>query len=384
MKMAMNGETASLHLSAVILHHSLMLADGIVEALRLQAHFSGEFDSPMYGELMRCCADDVEQGGPLATLLDGWEGKPMPDALPMRIFGAVHRLVLDGKAPALAAFYPTVGGTPRWPDTWNAFRDVLVQHAAFIRPELDRQVQTNEVRRSAALLGGFLTIAAATGKPLRLLEIGCSAGLNLRWDRYRYELLACQPQAAPAADAPIVRTWGAADASMTVRTGWHGPVSVFDGRAEVVARRGCDLSPIDIADPDHARRLEAFIWGDQPQRLTQVRAAIAAARRDPPQIERRGAADWLEEQLAQPAADAATVIFHSVMWWYMSDPERERVTALVEAAGARATAASPVAWLRFDLFSSTRYEIQLHTWPGGEVRRLAYACPHGRWVEWRG
>ena len=113
-----------------------------------------------------------------------------------------------------------------------------------------------------------------------------------------------------------------------------------------------------------------------------MRAAIAAARRDPPQIERRGAAEWLEEQLAQPAAAAATVVFHSVMWWYMSDPERERVTALVEAAGARATAASPVAWLRFDLFSSTRYEVQLHTWPGGEVRRLAHACPHGRWVEW--
>ena len=66
----MNGETASLHLWPFILHPPPMLADGIVEALRLQAHFSGEFDSPMYGELMRRCADDVEQGGPLATLLD--------------------------------------------------------------------------------------------------------------------------------------------------------------------------------------------------------------------------------------------------------------------------------------------------------------------------
>jgi hypothetical protein len=359
-----------------------MLADGIVEALRLQAHFSGEFGSPLYGELMRHCAEDVEAGGPLAQLLDGWQGKPMADALPMRLFGAVHRLVLDGAAPALAGFYPTVGGTPRWPDAWTAFRELLISHAADIRPELDRQVQTNEVRRSAALLGGFLQVAAATGLPLRLLEIGCSAGLNLRWDRYRYELLDCAPQTPPGDGAPIVHRWSAAEASMTVRTGWHGSLAALSGTAPVASRRGCDLAPIDLTDPDQARRLEAFIWGDQPQRLAQLRAAIAAARHDPPAIERRSAADWLTEQLAAPAAAVATVVFHSVMWWYLSEAERARVTALIEEAGGRATAAAPLAWLRFDLFGETRYEVQLRLWPGGEMRKLAYACPHGRWVEW--
>lgn len=361
-----------------------MLADGIVEALRLQAHFSGEFGSPLYGELLRRCADDVEQGGPLARLLDGWRGAPMADALPMRILGAVHRLVLDGAAPALAAFYPTVGGAPRWPEAWTAFRALLASHATVIRPELDRQVQTNEVRRSAALLGGFLTVAAATGLPLRLLEIGCSAGLNLRWDRYRYELLACAPQAPPAGDAAVVHTWGAAAASMTVRAGWHGAGDVLRASARVASRRGCDLAPIDVADAEQTRRLEAFVWGDQPRRLAQLRAAIAAARRDPPRLERRPAADWLAEQLAAPAAGVATVVFHSVMWWYLSEAERERVTALVEDAGARARAAAPLAWLRFDLFGASCYEVQLRTWPDGGSRTLARACPHGRWVEWVG
>jgi hypothetical protein len=359
-----------------------MLADGTVEAFRLQAHFSAEFGSPLYGELLRRCAEDIEQGGPLARLLDGWEGKPVPDALPMRLCGAVHRLVLDGAAPALAAHYPTVGGSPRWPEAWSAFRELLVTHAALIRPELDRQVQTNEVRRSAALLGGFLTVAATSDAPLRLLEIGCSAGLNLRWDRYRYELLACAPQTPPADDAAVVHRWGADDASMTVRTGWHGPTTALAGAAPVATRAGCDLAPIDVADPDQARRLESFIWADQPQRLAQLRAAIDAARRDPPRIERRSAADWLDAQLAAPTAGLATVVFHSVMWWYLSEPERERVTALIEAAGARATAAAPLAWLRFDLFGAARYEVQLRLWPGGDARRLAFACPHGRWVEW--
>jgi hypothetical protein len=37
------------------------------------------------------------------------------------------------------------------------------------------------------LIGGFLRVAAMTRRPLRLLEVGSSAGLNLRWDHYRYE-----------------------------------------------------------------------------------------------------------------------------------------------------------------------------------------------------
>lgn len=361
-----------------------MLADGIVESFRLQAHFSAEFGSPFYGELLRRCADDIERGGPLARLLDGWQGKPIPDALPMRLCGAVHRLVLDGAAPELAAHYATVGGSARWPAAWDAFRAVIAARADAIRPELDRQVQTNEVRRSGALLGGFLTVAAETGLPLRLLEIGCSAGLNLRWDRYRYELLACAAATPPPADAPVVHRWGAADATMTVRAGWHGPGDVLRGTARVASRRGCDLAPIDVGDPEQARRLESFIWGDQPQRLAQLRAAIAAARHDPPPIARCSAADWLEAHLANAADGVATVVFHSVMWWYLSEPERERVTALIEAAGARASAAAPLAWLRFDLFGAAHYEVQLRLWPGGALRALAAACPHGRWVDWKG
>ena len=162
-----------------------MLADGIVESFRLQAHFSGEFGSPFYGELLRRCADDIEQGGPVARLLDGWEGAPIPDALPMRLCGAVHRLVLDGEVPALATHYATVGGSARWPAAWESFCEVLATRAAAIRPELDRQVQTNEVRRSAAMLGGFLAVAAASESADRLTSFQDSPAAAASWLRLR-------------------------------------------------------------------------------------------------------------------------------------------------------------------------------------------------------
>lgn len=359
-----------------------MLADGTVEAFRLQAQFCTAYDSPLYAGLLARAADDIEAGGPLASLLDGWRGLPMPDALPLRLLGAVHRMVLDGDAAALARFYPTAGGTPRWPDAWDAFRDLVAAHPERLRPALDRHVQTNEVRRSAALLGGFLRVAGATGLPLRLLEIGCSAGLNLLWDRYRYELAACDADTPPAPGARFAPRWGEAGAPMAVRTGWHGPLDVLGGRARVVSRGGCDVSPIDVADPAQARTLESFVWADHLERLEQLRAAVAAARTEPPRIARRAAADWLDAELAQAHEGVATVVFHSIMWWYLSEEERTRVGALVAAAGARATASAPLAWLRLELFGSPKAELRLARWPGGEEHLLARADPQGRWVTW--
>src|ERR1700690_701625 len=161
-----------------------MLAEGTVEAFRLQAEFCTKMGSPFYGDLLVRAADDIDRGGAVARVLDGWTGNPIPDALVLRLMGAVHRLVLDGAVPGLARHYPSAGGTPQWPAAWDAFMHVVESRADGLRLALQRHVQTNEVRRSAALLGGFLTVARTQDLPLRLLEIGSSAGLNLCWDRY--------------------------------------------------------------------------------------------------------------------------------------------------------------------------------------------------------
>ncbi len=175
--------------------------DRVAEAFRWQAGVMERLGAPGSAAIVRRCADDVLAGGAVAEIVAGWEGRPAQDALALRLLGAVHAIVLDGRAPELAAFCATAGGTRSLQsgDAWEAFRGVVRERADEIRPALGRQVQTNEVRRSAALLVGFLHVARAVAMPLRLLEIGCSAGLNLRWDRYGYEFVACEAGRVPEA-----------------------------------------------------------------------------------------------------------------------------------------------------------------------------------------
>jgi hypothetical protein len=283
--------------------------------------------------------------------------------------------VLSGAAPELARYYPSAGGAPQWPAAWEAFRRVVERQSATIRPALDRQVQTNEVRRSAALLAGFLTLAAAHRLPLRVLEIGTSAGLNLCWDRYRYEVSV--DGAAPR------HVWGDAGSAVTIRTAWEGPLDVFAARAVVGERAGCDVAPVDVRDPAQVRVLESFIWPDQLERLAQLRAAVALARRQPPALVRRHAADWLAEQLAAPRPGCTTVVVHSIMWWYLSEDERVRVAEIIGSAGARAAPGAPLAWLRIEPMGHILPDVQVTQWPGGSERVLGQADAHGRFVRWQ-
>jgi hypothetical protein len=220
-------------------------------------------------------------------------------------------------------------------------------------------------------------VAKAHALPLRVLEIGSSAGLNLGWDRYRYELT------APAGSGAEPRhVWGDPASLVTIRSEWEGSLEVFAAQATVTSRAGCDVAPIDVADDAQVRRLESFVWPDQLERLVQLRGAIVLARRDPPDLVRRAAADWLDEQLARPSHGVGTVVFHSIMWWYLSEDERARVSDIIAAAGARATEDAPLAWLRLELLTSPEADLLLTQWPGGTETLLGRADAHGRYVRY--
>ena len=198
----------------------------LAERFREQAGTAVQRGSPLYVALLGAAADDIVAGGPVWQLLEEHAGDPPGSVVQLRLMAAVHRLVLTGAAPELAAFYPSAGGNGPVAAAWPVFRRVVRERADVLRPLIARPLQTNEVGRCAALLPGFAAVARATGLPLRVLELGASAGLNLNWDRYRYE------RAAAA--------FGPADSPVRLPLAGPPPPAL-----RVVARRGCDAAPLD-------------------------------------------------------------------------------------------------------------------------------------------
>jgi hypothetical protein len=337
-----------------------------------QAEASDLLGSPLYGRLCRAAADDARAGGPVWEVAEAVAEDELPrprgGSIPLEILAAVHRLVLEGEAPALAAHYPSVGGRVGG-DPWPALRQVLVDHAERLRAAMGRSCQTNEVGRSAALIGGVLLVAAEAGRPLRLLEIGASAGLNLRLDRFRYE--------------SAHGSWGDPGSPLILVDRWVSAPPVLDVDVHVVERRGCDPSPIDPTTGEGRLAISAPIWPDQTDRFERLDAAIEVARAVPVTVDGESAATWLPRRLSEAAPGTATIVFHSVMLEYMDPPDREAAVGAILSAGDAAGPDAPLAWLRMEPDEGyDEFRVDLTTWPEGRERRLAQAHPHGVWVRW--
>jgi hypothetical protein len=348
------------------------LIEAVAKSFRKQAKVCAANDAPVSARVLDGCADEVVNNGPLKDLLARWPDHRPEATVPLRVLGAVHRLVLDGTAPELNAYFPSVGGGFDPARTWPAARDVINRHLPFIGDYLRRAPQTNESARSAMLLGGFLAIAAATRLPLRLLEIGASAGLNSFWDRFRV--------LTPGF------TWGPADSALELNCRWDGSLPALDAPVSIASRAACDKDPVDLRDPDDRARLESYIWTDQAHRLTRIRQACAIALANGVRVERADAAAWLGDKLRELPCGQVTVVFHSVFRQYL-DPEADAaLTRVLDEAAERSTAEAPLAHLAMEPVDMKSFpDVTLRLWPGGgEARTLAQAHDHGAWVKWWG
>lgn len=326
--------------------------------------------SALYETVLDAVLADLAVDGPCRTVLAPYAGEPHSRATVLRLLAAVHELVLTGAAPALAAHYPSTGGTPG-PDVGAVFVATVGEHVDEVVTRTAEPIQTNEVGRSAALLGGFLLLGA-TGLPLRVLEVGASAGLNLRFDHLRYE---AGDEAFGPADSPVrfVEPW----------TGDGRPR--LDAPLAVAERRGCDVHPLDPTDPGHQLRLRACLWPDQPERRTRLDGAIEVAAAVPAPVDQADAADWAAEQLATPTDGVVTVLVHTIVAQYLDPATRAALEAAIRAAGERATAAAPLAWLCMEPATETEAEVRLTLWPKPAPVRthvLARTAFHGPPVRW--
>jgi len=359
----------------------------LADQWRSHATYCAATGAPLYATLMRGLADDLEAGGPVARLVVGRDGARVPDVLQLRILGGLHRLVLDGDAPELAEWYRTAGGDRDPEIAWPAARDAIEEHLDRLRVGLDHVPQTNEAGRSAALAAGLTAAAVRSGLGrIRLLELGSSAGLNLRVDRFRITGAGWSwgPEDSPVQLIDAVREGssphqalpGAGDvpgaSGLAGLTGLAGaPIP------QIVERRGCDLSPLDATDVQAQLRLLSYVWPDHVERFHRLRAALSVAARWPVVIDRAPLGAWIDRQLAAPAPEGVlTVVWHSIVMQYVSAAEKAQVAHAVAAAADR----MPVVHLALEAPIApytTTPELRL------DGTLLATVAAHGVPVAWR-
>ena len=347
-----------------------MTSDTIRKAFLRQAEACTALGSPFTARVSRLHAERLEPGSAVSDRILGWEGDPSPsaDSVPLRIAGCLLALVLEGREPRLAAVYPPADVDDD--ALWSAIRDAQRDHADFILGRLQSAPQTNEVRRSGALLPGFLLLGGMFGRPLALSELGASAGLNLQWDSYHFDLGA--------------RAFGPADSSVHIAPEWRGSPPPA-GHVSVSSRAGCDLNPVDAADPVQRLRMLSYIWADQPDRLERTAHALEIAARDKLAVERSDAIEWLDRRLAMRHPGTTHVVYHTIAWQYFPKALQEKGEALIAAAGARATPDAPLARLSIEADGKPDgASLTLQVWPSGEKQEVGRADFHGRWVDWRG
>ncbi len=367
-----------------------------------QAESCAELGSPLYGRLLSLLATEVAQTGPTWEVIAPRAELRFGQAGPLRLLGAAHRLALSGAAPSWARVLPSCGGQvpSRDGELISAWSELVRTHGQELSEGLDCEVQTNEVARAAGLALGLASTAFSSA---RLVELGCSAGLNLRLDQFCIELASRADSLGVGSSSKLLGDpRSTVRISPELRTAAPNPLGQLP---RITERIGIDPHPLDATTEQGELRLLGFVWPDQLQRIERCKAAIEIASHVPAlliQTALMQSADslgpgGLEQTATRPAValpDTAelleslladnqpTVIQQSIVWQYIPPELRWRITAVIEAAGRRATPDAPLAWVRFepDEWDRRRAAVWLRTWPTGSDCLVAHVDYHGRWI----
>ena len=305
-----------------------------VSALRWQADYCRSKGSPIAAAVCDAVADDAGRGGATRAVLT--EKVRAGDWIGLRVMGLVHRMAIARRAPGVAVHAPTLGGTSPFaaadPDTALAAFAAAVVDAVVVDEDatadaLARTPQTNEVGRARALR---VALSRCT-TPVRLLELGASAGLNLRCDRL--------PGDPALEDGPI---------------------------PTIVERVGCDLDPVDPSTPEGRAWLSGFVWLDDVDRFAALGAALEVAASVPAEVVALDAVTFLDR--VEVAEGCTTVVWHSAVWPYLHADTRTALTERLERIGSRATADAPLWHVGWEPGPGgpQQFELVIERWDGGE------------------
>ncbi len=341
------------------------------EAFLAQAEVCRPMGSPFTSDLCLLFAENLDHSTAVGSFCLEWVGDPSPsaDSIPLRICGGLHALVLSGRDTKLAQYYPTDGGNC---PPWSEIQRVLVEHEVFLLDWMQSPPQTNEVSRSAVIWPAFMEIVRLTGKPLHLLEVGASGGLNLQASRFAYDLggIIC----------------GNKDSELRLTPEWKGDLpNVAD--VEIAGREACDLNPLDPTQDDDALRLQAYVWPDQADRHDRLNKAVKIARLFPAPVEKADAIVWLREKLSGLRPEYCTVIYSTIAWQYLPENARAEGERMIFEDAGSLVEDKTLAWVRFEADGDTPGAgVRLQLWQGNEGKNidclLGRADFHGRWIDW--
>ena len=355
---------------------------------------------------------------------------------PNLILAAVHASVLRDPADELGQWFATVGGnrSPNDPALATALDRFLIErHAEIATLVASGATQTNEVGRSAILRPALGLIHDEVRQPLGLVEIGCSAALNLRFDTYRItyngrdvhagaeqaaDKQAADKQAGDAHAGDSENSPGAAgvsvgpdassvhivaDVSRSVE-----PLSLTAMANTVIgSRRGGDLNPLDPADPTQARWLRSLIWPDEHERFNRLSNALLLAPSIPVDVTTGDAVDIVGALIDSVSESEHAVVLTTWVLTYLPEDRRVAFTAALQLAAAK----RPVTWICVehpfycpglpwpdDVATAFRpgtgrsdngpsmlgNPLVVHRLDGSETvsRWIATVHPHGRWINW--
>ena len=225
-----------------------VIADPVVRRFEQQIEAFAVMGSPLYARVAQLALDDYRARGVVHDFFTDVPSRAAASTPGVRLMGALHFLALSGESPELAARFPSCGGDGDAEAIWELAQELLASREERIGELFDETPQTNEVLRGTVLSAGLSAFARNTGLPLRLFEIGASAGLNTR----------------------------------------------LCGEDGVIAERAaCDLHPLDINDEKDRLRLLSFVWADDAERIARLHEAIDAARNLPLVVEQADMFEWL-------------------------------------------------------------------------------------------
>lgn len=339
----------------------------LAQAFEEQAGHCIALGSPFMGQLMNVLARDWPEDTAIARKFATVAGDvgPMGASLPLRIASGLHALVLERRAPKLVEVYPPRAVSDA--ALSSAVIEALSTHETFLLEWVNHAPQTNEVRRSAALIAGARVAARHFDLPIHLTELGASAGLNLMWDHYALEIKG--------------HRFGSNMSTILLSPEWTGALPPST-QPRVEKRRGIDLHPLDPTRHDHLLRLMAYMWADQPERLNLTRAAASVM---DVKVQKGDAIDWLAKHLPEAPQERLHLIQNTISWQYLSKSAQARGTSLIESAGKHATRHRPLAWLSMeaDGTDAKGAALTLRLWPGDITLNLGRADFHGRWIDWQ-